>query len=103
MLVTDTIMSGETFAPFDDALDAFLREAPAGTLPLSILAGRDELAAFLRWLAKLPGGPGPEPHSPDMEYGGLTVEPTWQGSHLSVRGAAPDGSVVRWPPPEAET
>src|SRR6185312_650069 len=57
MLVTDTIMSGETFAPFDDALDAFLREAPAGTLPLSILAGRDELAAFLRWLAKLPGGP----------------------------------------------
>ena len=63
------------YPPFEDALTAFYRNAPAGVRPKRIKVGATELEAFATWVDQLPGSRslGPDKTTPG-EYAGIPVE-----------------------------
>jgi hypothetical protein len=75
-----------TYAPFDDALDEFLRQGPLGVVPETIRANDIDWQAFRRL-------------SRDDMYEGVQVERAG-GLITSVRGHAPDWTPFEWPPSE---
>jgi hypothetical protein len=74
------------YAPFDDALDEFLRQGPVGVVPETIRANDIDWQAFRRL-------------SRDEIYEGVQVERAG-GPVTSVRGHAPDRTPFEWPPSE---
>jgi len=74
------------YAPFDDALDEFLRQGPVGVVPETIRANDIDWQAFRRL-------------SRDEMYEGVQVERAG-GPVTSVRGHAPDWTPFEWPPSE---